>query len=64
MERSLFGVCAQLGEIMGVASSKIRLYFVYTTFLTLGSPIFIYLIAAFWINIKKYVHSQMNIYWE
>ncbi len=63
-ERSLFGVCSQIGEKIGVASSKIRLYFVYTSLLTLGSPIFIYLILAFWVNIKKYVRSQMNIYWE
>ena len=63
-ERSVFGVCSYLGEKMGVASSKIRLYFVYISLLTLGSPILFYLILAFWLNIKKYIRSQMNIYWE
>lgn len=63
-ERSAFGVCSQLGERMGVASSKIRMYFVYTSLLTFGSPVFIYLIMAFWMNVKSYVRSQVNIYWE
>jgi phage shock protein PspC (stress-responsive transcriptional regulator) len=63
-ERSVFGVCSYIGEKMGVASSKIRLYFVYTSLVTLGSPIIFYLILAFWLNIKKYVRSQMNIFWE
>jgi phage shock protein PspC (stress-responsive transcriptional regulator) len=42
-----------LGEKFGIASSRIRLWFIYISFLTFGSPIIIYMILAFWINIKE-----------
>jgi len=53
IEKSSFGVCTYLGKRMGVASSKVRLYFIYTSFVAFGSPIVLYLAIAFWINIKK-----------
>jgi phage shock protein PspC (stress-responsive transcriptional regulator) len=55
IEWKAFGVCAAIGERMGVASSRIRLWFIYISFLTLGSPIIFYMILAFWMNMKKYV---------
>lgn len=55
VERSAFGVCSTIGDKVGINSAKIRLYFIYTTFVAMGSPIIFYLIMAFWINIKKYV---------
>lgn len=56
-ERSTFGVFAYLGERFGIQSSKMRLYFIYITFLTLGSPIVFYFIALFWLNVKKYLRK-------
>lgn len=53
LERSAFGVCTYIGERIGIASSRVRLYFIYFSFLTMGSPIIFYLIAAFWLNIKE-----------
>lgn len=59
VERQMFGVCQYLGKKMGVATYRVRMYFIYLSFVTFGSPILFYLIAAFWINIKKYlVHSD------
>lgn len=55
IERSAFGVCTSIGEKLGIATSVIRMWFVYISFLTLGSPLIIYMIVAFWLNIKKYV---------
>ncbi|RYD98790.1 MAG: PspC domain-containing protein [Sphingobacteriales bacterium] len=55
VEYQAFGVCTKLGEKMNIASSKIRLWFIYISFLTLGSPIIIYMILAFWMNLKKYI---------
>jgi phage shock protein PspC (stress-responsive transcriptional regulator) len=55
IEGNLFGVCSWMGEKMGVASSRIRMWFIYTSFLTFGSPVIIYMILAFWMNIKKYI---------
>jgi phage shock protein PspC (stress-responsive transcriptional regulator) len=47
VERSAFGVCSFLGEKMGISTRRIRLYFVYTSCLALGSPLIFYLITAF-----------------
>jgi phage shock protein PspC (stress-responsive transcriptional regulator) len=44
-----------MGAKMGVPSTTIRKYFIYTSCLTMGSPIVIYLFMAFWINIREYI---------
>jgi phage shock protein PspC (stress-responsive transcriptional regulator) len=55
LELRAFGVCNAIGERLGIASSKIRMWFIYISFLTMGSPVIIYMILAFWRNIKNYV---------
>jgi len=55
IEWKAFGVCTAIGERIGVATGKIRLWFIYISFLTLGSPIIIYMILAFWMNMKRYI---------
>ena len=64
VERSAFGVCSYLGEKMGVASARVRVYFIYITFVAMGSPIIFYLFVAFWINLKQYIKAQRNWIWE
>ncbi|MBA2422528.1 MAG: PspC domain-containing protein [Chitinophagales bacterium] len=64
VEGRIFGVCTFLGEKLGIASSYIRLFFIYATFIAITSPIIIYLILAFWINIKKYITRKRNPVWE
>jgi phage shock protein C len=46
-EKQAFGVCTWWGEKLGISSSKIRLFFIYLSFFTAGSPIIIYLAMAF-----------------
>lgn len=58
IELNAFGVCTALGEKLGLASSRIRLWFIYISFLTMGSPVIIYMIVAFWINFKRYILFQ------
>jgi len=55
VEWHIFGVCTAIGEKMGIATSIIRKYFIYISFMTIGSPLIIYLFVAFWMNVKKYV---------
>jgi phage shock protein PspC (stress-responsive transcriptional regulator) len=55
IEWKAFGVCTAIGERMGVATSRIRLWFIYISFMTLGSPLIIYMILAFWMNMKRYI---------
>jgi phage shock protein PspC (stress-responsive transcriptional regulator) len=53
-EKQAFGVCTRLGEKMGIAGSSIRLFFIYASFLTLGSPVLLYLSLAFLMNLRKH----------
>jgi phage shock protein PspC (stress-responsive transcriptional regulator) len=55
IEWQAFGVCSSIGDRLGVATSRIRLWFIYISFLTMGSPVIIYMILAFIKNIKHYV---------
>lgn len=58
IEWHVFGVCTAIGEKMGIATSVIRKYFIYISFLTFGSPVIFYLFIAFWMNIKNYIQSS------
>lgn len=60
LENQAFGVCSSLGEKMGIAAGSIRLYFIYLSCLTMGSPVVIYLIMAFWMNINKHLRRFKN----
>lgn len=55
IEWQAFGVCSAIGDRLGVATSRIRLWFIYISFLTMGSPIIIYMVLAFWMNLKRYM---------
>jgi len=61
-ERQAFGVCTALGEKMGIATSSIRLFFIYASFLTFGSPIIIYLSLAFVLNMRTHLRRRSTIW--
>ncbi len=63
IEWNLFGVCTAIGNRMGISTSRIRQYFIYTSLLTLGSPIIIYMILAFWRNMRKYIWATKRNPW-
>jgi phage shock protein PspC (stress-responsive transcriptional regulator) len=54
LEKSAFGVCQQLGEWMRINPATIRMYFIYLSFFTFGSPVIIYFIIAFFLENKNY----------
>ncbi len=65
IENHIFGVCSRLGEAWNISASSIRMYFIYASFLTFGSPIIIYLVMAFWFEIKKHLRRHKNpTIWE
>ena len=64
LDRNLFGVCSYLGEKMGIASARVRLYFIYLSFVALGSPVIGYLFIAFWLNLKRYLKNSRNWIWQ
>jgi phage shock protein C len=60
VESKLFGVCAKIGAKLHFSASSIRIYFIYASFFTLGSPILIYLILAFWMEVRKHLRRNQN----
>ncbi|MCZ2459431.1 MAG: PspC domain-containing protein [Chitinophagales bacterium] len=63
VEWNAFGVCTAIGERLGIATTRIRQYFIYASVLTMGSPIIIYLVLAFLRNMKKYIVSARRNPW-
>lgn len=65
VENELFGVCSKLGEKLNLSASSIRVYFIYASFLTFGSPVIVYLFLAFWIEVRKHIRrNQRYSVWE
>ncbi|HKR04629.1 MAG TPA: PspC family transcriptional regulator [Bacteroidia bacterium] len=63
-ERQAFGVCEWWGEKLKIKSASIRLFFIYTSFLAIGSPLIIYLIMAFVLNLRNMVKSKRGSAWD
>ena len=64
LEKNAFGVCDWLGEKWGIKSSRIRLYFIYVSFLAFGSPVIIYFVLLFWIEQKDFFKSKKQTIWD
>ena len=54
-ERYSFGVCTYLGERFNVSIFKIRLFFIYSSFLAVGFPLIAYLFAGIVLDIRNFV---------
>ena len=57
-EKQGFDVLSRTGDRIGVKASRIRLFFIYASFLTLGSPFILYLTLMFLIQMKDYINSR------
>lgn len=64
VENTIFGVCVYLGRKLNIPSKNVRLFFIYASFFTFGSPIIIYLIIAFWVKIKTLINGKRNPVWD
>jgi phage shock protein C len=53
-EQKAFGVCTWWGNKLGIRSTHIRMYFIYLSFFTAGSPVIVYFIMAFILEHKDY----------
>jgi phage shock protein C len=63
-ENQAFGVCTFWGEKLGIATGSIRLFFIYASFLTFGSPLIIYLGLAFLMNIHIHLRRKRSTIWD
>ena len=57
-EKQAFGVCSWWGGKLGIKTSRIRLFFIYLSFITLGSPLVIYLVMAFVLEHKDFFKAK------
>lgn len=60
VEEQLFGVCSTISERLNFSVSSVRLYFIYASFFTFGSPIILYLVMAFWLEIRKHIRRHQH----
>ena len=66
-ESHAFGVCNWWGRKLGINTTKIRMYFIYLSFFTVGSPIIMYFIMAFILEHKEYfkpLKSKRRSVWD
>jgi phage shock protein PspC (stress-responsive transcriptional regulator) len=57
-EERAFGVCSKIGEKMRFPIDSIRLFFIYTSFVTLGSPVVLYVSLAMMMKIRTYFRKK------
>lgn len=55
-----FGVCTKLGEKLHFPIDSIRLFFIYSSFITFGSPIIVYFTLAMMMKVRKYLRKMNN----
>ena len=57
-EQHSFGVCTYLGERFNVSIAKIRLFFIYVSFLAVGAPLVFYFLASVVLDVRRYVKRR------
>ncbi|ALL05077.1 PspC domain-containing protein [Pedobacter sp. N36a] len=63
-EKQSFGVCTYLAERFNISISKIRLFFIYSSFLAVGFPIIFYILAALVLDVRHYVKKIRLRIWD
>ena len=66
-ENGAFGVCEWWGKKLGISTTRIRMYFIYLSFFTFGSPIIVYFMMAFVLENKDYfkpMRSKRRSVWD
>jgi phage shock protein PspC (stress-responsive transcriptional regulator) len=53
-ESQAFGVCEWWGNKLGIKTNNVRMYFIYLSFFTFGSPVILYFIMAFMLEHKEF----------
>lgn len=59
-EEHAFGVCSRLGEKLNFPIDSIRLFFIYTSFITFCSPVIMYVSMAMMMKVRKYFRKMNN----
>ena len=59
-ERHGYSVCSRLADWLGIKKKNVRIFFIYSSFFSLGFGFFFYLILAFWLRIKDLISSKRS----
>ncbi len=63
-EKQSFGVSTYLANKLNMSTAKVRLFFIYSSFLAVGFPILFYLLAAVVLDIRNYVKKVRLRVWD
>ena len=63
-EKRSFGVCTYIAERLNISISKIRLFFIYSSFLAVGFPIAFYVLAALVLDVRHYIKRIRLRIWD
>ncbi|MEJ7558218.1 MAG: PspC domain-containing protein [Pedobacter sp.] len=63
-EKQSFGVCTYIAERLNMSIGKIRLFFIYSSFLAVGFPIVFYVLAALVLDIRGYIKKIRVRIWD
>jgi phage shock protein C len=63
-EKRSFGVSEYLANKLSMSTNKVRLFFIYSSFLAVGFPILFYMLAAIVLDIRHYVKRMRLRIWE
>ncbi len=63
VEWNAFGVCSSIGSRLNISPCRIRQYFIYLSVLAMGSPTILYMVLAFFKNVKNYIYSSKRNPW-
>ncbi|WP_443946571.1 PspC domain-containing protein [Pedobacter sp. AW1-32] len=63
-EQQSFGVSTYLANKLNMSTAKVRLFFIYSSFLAVGFPILFYFLAAIVLDIRNYMKRIKSKVWE
>lgn len=63
-EQQSFGVSTYLANKFNMSLTKVRLFFIYSSFLAVGFPILFYILAAIVLDIRTYMKKVRLRVWD
>lgn len=60
LEKNGFGVFSRLADRLGIRAFKVRLFFIYVTFFTVGLSFGMYLTLAFLLKLKDMIYTKRS----
>jgi len=59
-EKYGFQVSSRVADNLGMRASNVRLFFIYSSFFTVGLGFVVYLTLAFWLKLKDMIYTKRS----